>query len=430
MTNQELSAICIGQMIRHPETTWDRASTILSPGMFADHKHMLIHGAILSMLDKGEPVDQMRLAIELGGKDVLVSDLTELADQAEAGSAANFEFYATQLADNHRQRIVKRIGAEVAEKIKAAPGDALELMEEGLVKLQEAGDRQKTTEDEKIAAVAELLADIDWSYSHPGELSGITTNIQKLDRLTHGMQPTSLILICGYTSAGKSAICAQLAIKQAARGIPVAFYTLEMTTKETVLRMAAQLYRINSTQLRYPSSPGQSEDSRRYVGKIGEIKELYIHEAPGVRLADLLADIRTDVRRNGVKVVYVDYLSLVSGSVRKDGARYLELGEITQALRNLAKTLKITIVSAAQLGKDAGDRTPRLRDIRESHDIALYADIVLLMYRAPAEQGNTNVLSNSTDLIIAKNRNGPLGTIKMEFHPGYFLFEENEKCRT
>ena len=421
----ELQGTCLGLLISHPDATVDQAAQILSPGMFTTANHRLIFGTILSMADAGTHIDLVSLATELHDE-VAAADLSDLTTRGGVGSAGNFEYYARQVAGAYQTTEGRRIALDLARDLAGANGNAADLLNAGVKDLETIADRHGVLKaDRSLSEIIDDLAlDIQWSADHPGELPGITTTFQHLDRLTHGLQPATSVLIGAYTSAGKSAISQQMAVRQAKAGIPVAFVTIEMTAKEVLLRMAAQVHRINAQQIRYPTSPSQCTESQQIIKKMTKIRDLYIVQAPGIRLAELTARIRSMVRRHGVRIIYIDYLNLVSGDLRRDGSRYLELAEISRALKQLAIALNICIVSMAQLGRDAGDHSPRLKDVRESMDLAFDADIVLFLHRERYKEDDVELMSEDATLTIAKHRNGPLGTIRLYFHVGYLRFDE------
>ncbi len=421
---KELQETCLGLLITHPDATVDLAARILAPGMFTTPKHQKIFGTILAMADAGTRIDLVALAAELRSE-VTAGDLADLTTRGGVGSASNFEYYARQVAAADQATEGRRIALQLGEQLKGANGNTTDVLNTGLRDLHAVADRQVMKADRSLSEIAEDLSlDIQWAADHPGELPGITTTFQHLDRLTHGFQPATSILVGAYTSVGKSALSQQMAVRQAKAGIPVAFVTIEMTAKEVLLRMAAQVHRINAQQIRYPTSPGQSAESQQIIKKMTEIRDLHIIETPGIRLQELTAMIRSMVRRHGVRIIYIDYLNLVSGDLRRDGSRYLELAEISRALKQLSIALNICVVSMAQLGRDAGDHSPRLKDVRESMDLAFDADIVLFLHRERFKEGDVEMMSEDASLSIAKHRNGPLGTVRLRFHSGYLTFEE------
>jgi replicative DNA helicase len=423
-TDTELEASILGAMIAHPYATLDLASQMLHPAMFTGIRYKKIFGTMLYMSDKGMPIDLVSLAAELHGDDINASDLAELTSKAYV--VGNFEHYIHILSNEYQKNQGSRAARSLAENLAGANGNAADVLNAGLKEIQAIADNHNTLKaDRETSDIAQgLKKDVQWVIDHPGKLPGITTIFPRLDTYTQGYQPANDIIIGAYTSTGKSAFIQQTAVRQAQAGIPVALITLEMTAQECLCRMAAQLHRVNATQLRYPSGEEQAKESLRIIEKMGQIGNLHILESPGIRLNDLTALIRSVVRRHGVRIVYIDYLNLVSGESRKDAARYLELAEISRALKVLAVSLNITIVSAAQLGRDSDNRAPKLRDVRESIDIVFDSDITMFLHRERIQEDGVEVLSDEATLSIAKNRNGPLGAIKLLFHPGYLVFEE------
>ena len=408
-------------MLRDPSGI-DLVATELSPACFTGDNRK-IYGVIMAIADEGERPDIVRVSADLHGK-VAADRISGLTDIAE--SSGNIDHYVGELTrERRRLRAIERLQIARAD---LETGDAnTDMVIEDL-----ASDMTKALDgsgiaDESIEAIAaSLMKDINYSADHPGELPGISTGISRLDSLTKGMQPGQLWLAGAFTSVGKSALQQQITGFQAAAGASVAYLTLEMTGKETLLRIAAQSQNINMLQLRYPCSPGQLQESRKAIQAVSALP-LHIREAAGVTIDKIGGLIRGLVRLHGVQVVYVDYVNLIPGTDRS--TRYLELSEVSRTLKQIAIQLGICIVASAQLGREAGGRVPTLRDIRESMNLAFDADIVLLLHRERQAveyegAGSAEVLSNQAILFVEKNRNGPCAPVRLEFHSGFLRFDE------
>ncbi len=419
---RDLQDIVLGSMLRNPSGI-DLVATKLSLAFFSGDNEK-IYGRIMAIANDGERPDIMRVCAELHGE-VPADRIAKLTDVAE--SSGDIEYYVNELAKERRRgRAISRLKATTADLEKGS-GNSDVVIEDLISDMTKALDGCGDTDESIETIAADLLTDIQYSAEHPGELPGISTGIHRLDTLTKGMQPGQLWLAGAFTSVGKSALQQQIAGYQAVKRVPVAYLTLEMTAKETLLRITAQSQNINMVQLRYPCAPGQLEESKDAIAKVAQLP-LHIRETAGVSIDKLSGIIRGLVRLHGVKVVYVDYVNLIPGTDRSS-ARYLELSEVSRTLKQISIQLGICIVASAQLGRDAGGRVPTIRDIRESMNLAFDSDVVLLLHRERQTveydgAGSAETLSAQTMLFVEKNRNGPTGPIRLEFHSGYLRFNE------
>jgi len=419
---RNLQDIVLGSLLRDPGGI-DLVATELSP-LFFTGDNRKIYGRIMTIADAGERPDIVRVSADLHGE-IPADRIAQLPDLAE--SSGNIEYYVGELGRERRQlQAIERLKSTTADLEKGVD-DSDAVLEDLVSDMTKALDGPGVADASTEAIAADLLTDIQYSAEHPGELPGTSTGIRRLDTYTKGMQPGQLWLAGAFTSVGKSALQQQIAGFQAAEGAPVAYLTLEMTGEETLLRITAQLQHINMMQLRYPCSPGQLQESRDAIGTVSRLP-LHIRETVGVSIDKLAGIIRGLVRLRGVQVVYVDYVNLIPGTDRSS-ARYLELSEVSRTLKQIAIQLGICIVASAQLGRDAGGRAPTLRDIRESMNLAFDADIVLLLHRERQAveydgAGSVEILSNQAVLFVEKNRNGPCGPVKLDFHSGFLRFDE------
>jgi replicative DNA helicase len=257
-------------------------------------------------------------------------------------------------------------------------------------------------------------------------VTGVTTGFNDLDTLTGGMQPSDLVIIAARPAMGKTAFVLNLATNAALSGKKVAIFTLEMSKEQLMARVLSSVARVDSSRLRKGDLSDEEQD-RLMEGarRIYEYKtHLGIDETPGISLMELRSRCRRYHKENGLDMIVIDYLQLMTMGADRPDSREREISEISMGLKNLAKELKVPVIALAQLnrGPDSRpDKRPKLSDLRESGSMEQDADMIMFIYRDeyynPASE-----LTGIAEILIAKNRHGSTKTVKLAYQPNYVSF--------
>lgn len=353
--------------------------------------------------------------------------LTEIA--IFIGTAANVSAYADILRDKGMRRAILRTANETARLAMESDAEPHILLNEAEAKwlALRAGTKAETSIKPIQSFVMEALDGIEATYKNRGGCVGLATGTVDFDRMTGGLRGAQLVIVAGRPGMGKSALSVQWATRMAEAGEPVAIFSLEMTGVDLAARMVCSEMPLDLGAVR--NGFMSKEDMRKMpmaATKIGNLP-LWIDETPAMNIFDFRGRARRAVVKHGVKCIVVDYLQLMTSSSRRAKEnRAHEVAEISMALKATAKELNIPIIAAAQLGRNAEERArPKLADLRESGQIEQDADVVVMLHRP--NKGKTNEDGTSADggeveLIIAKQRNGPVGTVNLKFESEYTRF--------
>ncbi|MCL1985449.1 MAG: replicative DNA helicase, partial [Betaproteobacteria bacterium] len=264
-------------------------------------------------------------------------------------------------------------------------------------------------------------------------VTGVPTGYNRLDHLTAGLQPSDLIIVAARPSMGKTAFALNMAVNAAADdNIPVCVFSLEMSMEQLMMRMLAARARVDASRLRRPASLSD-EDWAHLMSAADELSHapLFIDDTPALSTLELSARTRRIKAERGIGLVIVDYLQLMRTSRRTD-SRELEISDISRSLKALAKETDIPVVALSQLNRkveDRGDKRPMLSDLRESGAIEQDADVIFFIYRddiykypKPSERP----LVGDAEIIIGKQRNGPVGLVELSFHSAYTVFVDKD----
>ena len=266
---------------------------------------------------------------------------------------------------------------------------------------------------------------LDMLHQTPGEIRGVPTGFTQLDRKTTGLQPGDLVVIAGRPSMGKTTLAVNIAENAAiAKGIPVAIFSMEMSAEQLTLRLISSLGRVNQSHLR--TGNFNDEDWSRIQGALSQLSgaPIFVDESPALTPTEVRARARRLKREHNIGLIVVDYLQLMQVTGTKEN-RATEISEISRSLKALAKELKVPVVALSQLNRAVEQRTdkkPVMSDLRESGAIEQDSDLILLIYREEVYDPNTT-RRGVADIIIAKQRNGPIGEVQLTFLGEYTRFE-------
>jgi len=397
-------------------------------GDFYAPKHQIIFDALLTLYGMGEPTDVITVTDQLvktgslvraGGADYLHT-LTSTVP-----TAANASFYAKIVSEKATLRRLVEVGTRIAQLGYANEGEVEELVnqaQEDVYRVTQAGTGEDyvALSDSIEAAIAEIEAAQDSS----GDLVGVPTGFTELDALTNGFHPGQLIIVAARPAMGKSTFALDIARNAAiAQNKSTLFFSLEMGRAEIAMRMLSAESAIPLQSMRKGNIADSDWTKLAQVrGRINDAP-LYIDDSPNMTLVEIRAKCRRLAQRVGLKMIVIDYLQLLT-SGKKVESRQQEVSEFSRALKLLSKELNIPVVALSQLNRQAEqtkDKKPELSHLRESGSLEQDADVVVLLHRE-AIGDSEHPRAGEADLILAKQRSGPTGTVVVAFQGHYSRF--------
>ncbi|MEO7245864.1 MAG: replicative DNA helicase [Rubrivivax sp.] len=416
---------------------WDRAADLLTSGDFYRHEHRLIFGAVGTLVGASRPADVITVFEQLQqhGKAEEAGGLAYLNALAQSvPSAANLRRYAEIVRERAILRKLIAASDDIATTAFNPQGrpvpQILDEAESQILKIGEEGSRQRQGFQGIDKLVVALIDRVTELYENGAEeVTGVRTGFYDLDRTTAGLQKGDLIVLAARPSMGKTAFALNIAENVAVHeGLPVLVFSMEMGASQLALRLVGSLGRIDQQHLR-TGKLGDEEWGRlaEAVDKLKQV-QVFIDETPALTVAELRARARRMARQFGgtLGLIVVDYLQLMSGSASGDENRATELGEISRGLKALAKELQCPVMALSQLNRSVesrNDKRPMMSDLRESGAIEQDADIIMFIYRDDYYNKEASKEPGVTEIIIAKQRNGPVGTIKLTFLKPLTRFE-------
>jgi len=406
---------------------WDRAGDLLSDSDFYRYEHRLIYAAIGALVAGSKPADVITVFEQLQshGKADDCGGLAYLNALAQSvPSAANMRRYAEIVRERSILRKLIAASDEIATTAFNPQGRAvsgiLDEAESKIFKIGEEGSRQRQGFqgiDKLVVALIDRVQELHDNGAE--EVTGVRTGFYDLDRMTAGLQKGDLIVLAARPSMGKTAFALNIAEHVAVQeGLPVLMFSMEMGASQLALRMVGSLGRIDQQGLRTGRlKPDDWERLTEAVDRLSQV-QMFIDETPALNSAELRARARRMARQFGtLGLIVIDYLQLMSGSSSGDENRATEIGEISRGLKALAKELQCPVIALSQLNRSVESRTdkrPMMSDLRESGAIEQDADVIMFIYRddyydkASKEPG-------VAEIVIGKQRNGPVGTVKLTF---------------
>ncbi len=404
---------------------------VLTPDDFYKTKHRLIFSAVMALFAKSEPVDLVTLANALQSSGDLEAVgggayLAEMVDQVPA--AANALHYARIIHDKAcLRRLIERSNA-VIKRCYADQGDVDDVLNYAESAIFEISENQIKPAFYPIGKIIETNIDmLEERQGNKALITGVPTGFAKLDHMTAGLQSSDLIILAGRPSMGKTALALNMARNAAIEGqVPTAVFSLEMSKEQLSLRMLCAEARIDSSRLR--SGFFSRDDWVKLTDAAGFLSQapIYIDDAADLSAMTIRAKARRLKMDKDLGLVFIDYLQLMKvsgGQERRD----LEISEISRSLKIMAKELGVPVVALSQLNRkleERSDKRPQLSDLRESGALEQDADVVAFIYRDEVYNKDENNPNRGTaELIIAKQRNGPVGSIPLTFLHAYTRFE-------
>jgi replicative DNA helicase len=393
--------------------------------------HQVLYRAMVTLKDDNQPVDLTTLADHLNAHKLLDSvggpvALAEIAD-FEA-TPANALHYARIVRDKSIKRALISVATEIVGRGYEAAGSADELLDAAQTQIFALGQERAQTSLNSLAEGMHDAADhIEMLMNRGGELTGCPTGFQDFDQMTGGLQDGDLIILAARPSMGKTALALNIARNAAVDfGKKVAVFSLEMTTRSLVLRMLSSEAQVDLAAVRKGMIP--TDAHTRLVESANALSEagIWIDETSSPTVLEMRAKSRRLHARDRLDLVIVDYLQLARGDVWVDN-RVQEISEISRGLKGLAKDLGVPVIALSQLNRGPETRPenkrPMLADLRESGAIEQDADVIAFIYRDVVYNRDTEY-ENLAELIIAKQRNGPIGTVRLAFEGRFACFRD------
>ena len=422
----------IGSMIMDREAIVV-ASEIITGDDFYSRQYGIVFEAMIELNDEGKPVDLVTLQDRLKEKDVPpeVSSLEFVRELiTTVPTSANIKYYANIVAEKSVLRKLIKLNEEIANTCYVGKESLEVILEDTEKRIFDLVQRRNTGEFVPIREVVMNAMDrIEKASHNKGNVTGIATGFIDLDYRTAGMQPSDLILIAARPSMGKTAFVLNLAdyivFKQ---NRTVAIFSLEMSKEQLVNRLFSMESKVDSQHIRTGNlSDDEWEKLIESAGIIGK-SNLIIDDTPGISISELRSKCRKYKLEHNLEMIIIDYLQLMSGSGRTD-SRQQEISDISRSLKSLARELNIPVIALSQLSRaveQRPDHRPMLSDLRESGAIEQDADVVMFLYRDDYYNKDTEK-KNIMEVIIAKQRNGPIGTIELVWLPDFTKFGNLQK---
>jgi len=403
----------------------------ISAGDFYDQRHNIIFEAMLRLYERHKPVDLLTLSDELRRKDELEvlggsSYLTELTNYVP--TAAHAGAYAELVAQKAVRRRLIKASTDIAELGYNEETSVEELLGHAEAQLFSVSDQSLKQDLVSLEMILNESFDrIEELHRNKGQLRGVPTGYKDLDNMTAGLQRSDLIILAARPAMGKTTLVTNLAYNVATIAKqPVLFFSLEMSKEQLVDRMLADAAGVDSWNIRTGNL--SDDDFGKLSEAMGEMAEapIYIDDTPGISVLELRTKARREAHNHPLGLIIIDYLQLLTGSgSRRSENRVQEVSEISRGLKLIARELNVPVIALSQLSRSVESRTPprpQLSDLRESGSIEQDADMVSFIYRPAYYDPDNEEVANITELIIAKHRNGPTGTVQLYFHPERLRF--------
>jgi replicative DNA helicase len=416
---------------------FDRVADIVGPEDFYRDDHRRIWRHISKLVEATRPADVVTVSesIEASEDKDKTGGAAYLAALAQnTPSALNIRRYAELVRERAVQRRLAQVATEIAETALAPTGkDVGQLLDEAeskIFQIAESGARR----DQGLIGISPVLAKVFERIDHlhsqenPSDITGVPTGFTELDSRTAGLQPGDLIIVAGRPSMGKTAfalnIAEHVALHPSVR-LPVAIFSMEMSASQLAMRMLSSMAKLDQSRLR--TGRLNDEEWGRLTDEIGRLNEARIHvdETAALNALELRARARRMKREYGkLGLVVVDYLQLMSASSQGEN-RATEISEISRSLKALSKELDVPVIALSQLSRaveQRNDRRPMMSDLRESGAIEQDADVILFIYREEVYSPDKEEAKGRAEVIIGKQRNGPIGRIDLTFLGRYTRF--------
>ena len=415
----------------------DKIADLMTADDFYRHEHRLVYRQIVRLSELAKPVDVITVAeaLEIAGELDKVGGLPYLGSLAQnVPSAANIRRYGEIVRERSIMRKLAEVGTDISSSAYNPTGrDAAQLLDEAeskVFEIAEAGSRGKQGFIPMPPLLTQVVERIETLYGrdNSSDVTGIATGFTDLDRMTSGLQPGDLVIVAGRPSMGKTAFSINIAENVALDSrLPVAIFSMEMGATQLAMRMLGSVGKLNQHDLR--TGRLQDDDWGHLTHALGKLNDAPIHidESAALTALEVRARSRRLHRQNGgLGLIVVDYIQLMSSNAGKASEnRATEISEISRSLKSLAKELHVPVVALSQLNRSLEQRPnkrPVMSDLRESGAIEQDADLILFIYRDEVYNSDS-ADKGKAEIIIGKQRNGPIGKVELAFRGEYTRFD-------
>jgi replicative DNA helicase len=426
--NLEAEQAVLGSVLLQAEALVSAMERLRSEDFYVP-SHQLIYEAMIELGEDNQPIDLVTLTANLQNKGQLeeiggVSYLAKLATGVP--TAANIDYYAQIVEEKSLMRRLIRTATEIVQNGYAATDEVSVLLSEAEQRILEISNRRSSSGFISIRDVLmEVFERVEFLYSHKGGTTGIPSGFPDLDKMTSGFQRNDLIIVAARPSVGKTAFALNIAQNVGVRAREtVAIFSLEMSAAQLVQRMVCAESNVDAGRMRTGYLEG--DDWEKLTMAIGALSEanVYIDDTPGITVADIRAKCRRLKKEKGLGMIMIDYLQLIQGRGKAGENRQQEVSEISRTLKQIARELEVPVIALSQLSRGVEqrqDKRPMMSDLRESGSIEQDADIVAFLYRDDYYDKESEK-KNIIEIIIAKQRNGPVGTVELVFLKNFNKF--------
>ena len=426
----EAEQATLGGVLVRPEVL-DQIADKITPEDFYRQGHRLIFQAMLDLYSKGEAVDLVTVCallkergqLDTAGGPVFLSGLTE-----SVGFASNTQHYSKIVEEKSALRKLLEVSQEIAGGCLAPVENVPEFIDAAEAKVFQVAESRIRPGFSAIGdlAVAEAAL-LEAIYNRGSVVTGVTSGFSDLDNLTAGFQPSDLIILAARPSMGKTALALNIAYNSQ---VPVAFFSLEMSKEQLVRRQLSSIGKIDGNNIRRAFLKGEEWSQLNWAVNQLDATPIYIDDNPGATVLEVRSKARRMKAEGKCGLVIIDYLQLMRGPTSKRGNREQEISEISRGLKGVAKELGIPVLALAQLSRkceERPDKKPMLSDLRESGAIEQDADVVIFIYRDEVYTHDKCQCPGVADILIGKQRNGPIGGLQLAFQAKFTRFDSLAK---
>ncbi|AWB46691.1 replicative DNA helicase [Paenibacillus sp. CAA11] len=403
---------------------------------FYSTAHQLIYETMVELGEAGQPIDLVTLTARLQDKGQLesIGGVSYLAKLAHAvPTAANVDYYARIIEEKSMLRRLIRTATQIVSDGYTGGEDVAGMLSDAERRILEISNRRSGTGFIYIRDVLmEVFEKVEVLHQNRGNTTGISSGFVDLDRMTSGFQRNDLIIVAARPSVGKTAFALNICQNAAVRSKEtVAIFSLEMSAAQLVQRMICAEANLDAGVMRTGDFKSDEDWAKLTMGIAALAEaEIYIDDTPGVTVADIRAKCRRLKKERGLGMIVIDYLQLIHGRGKAGENRQQEVSEISRTLKQIARELEVPVIALSQLSRGVEqrqDKRPMMSDLRESGSIEQDADIVAFLYRDDYYNQETEK-KNIIEIIIAKQRNGPVGTVELVFLKNYNKFANYERA--
>ncbi len=424
----------LGSMLLEKEAI-ERGAELLKPDDFYREAHRVVYEVILHLTNKGEPIDIITVSEELTRRNMLdkiggIGYLTALANAVP--TAANIEYYAKIVAEKSLLRSIISVATNIVGMGYEGTEEVDMILDEAEKQIFQITQKRNTKGFVSLRNILiETFERIEQLYESKGGVTGLPTGFSDLDRMTAGLQPSDLIILAARPSMGKTTFALNIGRYAAVNlKIPVILFSLEMSKEQLALKLLCSEAGVDNQRIR--TGTLMDNDWPRLSHALGSLSEavMFIDDTPGISALDIRAKARRIKSEHGLGLIVIDYLQLMQSRNRSEN-RQQEVSDISRALKALAREVNVPVIALSQLSRAVEQRTdkkPNLSDLRESGSLEQDADLVAFLYREDYYNPETDK-KGITELLIAKQRNGPVGTVELLFQKEFSKFVGLEKYR-